>query len=79
MLERSVVDTEGENADPVGHQCHIETASQDGLQRRQGPTEQSGDGEEGQVGGQVSAPPEAENLSWRPGKQLEHVERYCVG
>ena len=47
----------------MGHRCCLETASQDGLQRRQGPTEQSGCGKEGQVGGQVSAPPEAENLS----------------
>ena len=47
----------------MGHRRRQETASQDGLQWRQGPTEQSGCGEEGQVGGQVSALPEAENLS----------------
>ena len=78
-MERSVVDTEGESADAMEHRCHLETASQDGLQWKQGPTEQSGCGEEGQVGGQVSAPPEAENLSWRPGKQLGHEERHGVG
>ena len=47
----------------MGHRYRLETASQDVLQRRQGPTEQSRCGEEGQVGGQVSAPPEADNLS----------------
>ena len=35
----------------------------DGLQRRQGSTDQRGCGEESQVCGQVSAPPEAGNLS----------------
>ena len=68
-----------ESADAVGHRSRLQTASQDGLQRRQGPTEQSGCGEECLVSGQVSAPSEAENPSWRPGKQLGHVERHCVG
>ena len=68
-----------ESADEVGHQCRLETASHVVLQQRQGPTEQSGCGEEGEMGGQVSTPPDPENLSWRPGKQLGHVERHYIG